>query len=245
MPTDRPKYRPLPIYQTEDEVERVLAGGASDDLMLLPLAVGDSWPDWKFAQRVCETLSEHPNPAIRANAINTYLGWGLPGGSGGRGCRVGVVVAARGRPAGRQAQMRTVFVLQHEYEWCGREVVKMIGVFHTEAEAAAAVERLRGQPGFRDWPSGFAITPYELGADHWIEGFVILVPVLVPSRDDSGGFLVAHAVWRPGDLYELGDVDEPENALFVKGDLVRTEERSVPGHGERALVVTERVRDGA
>jgi hypothetical protein len=79
MPTDRPKYRPLPIYQTEDEVERVLAGGAFDDLMMLPLAVGNSWPDWKFAQHICETLSQNPNPAIRANATDEGRA---------RGCRV-------------------------------------------------------------------------------------------------------------------------------------------------------------
>ena len=41
----------------------------------------------------------------------------------------------------------------------------MIGVYSTESEAAAAVARLREQPGFRDWPDGFSIDPHEVGAD--------------------------------------------------------------------------------
>lgn len=140
--------------------------------------------------------------------------------------------------------MKTVFVLQHEYEWCGRDEVKMIGVYATESEATAAVDRLRSQPGFLDWPDGFSISPYELGADNWVEGFVTSVIVLVPSKCDSGEFQVCEAVWRPGDLYELRDIDEPQKWLFGNGDVVLAEERSVLGHGERVLVVTECVRRG-
>lgn len=135
--------------------------------------------------------------------------------------------------------MSTVFVLQHEYEWCGREEVKMIGVYATEAEAQAAVERLRDQPGFRDWSDGFAIDEYTLGEDHWVEGFVTIVSVLIPPKQEDGEYQICHAVWRPGDLYELGVIDEPENSRFSQGDVVRVEERAVPGHGERALVVVE------
>jgi len=140
--------------------------------------------------------------------------------------------------------MSTVFVLQHEYEWCGHDEVKIIGVYASQADAAEAVERLRKQPGFRDWSGGFSIDPYELGVDHWVEGFVTVVPLLVPPKCDSGAFQVSHAVWRPGDLYELGELDEPESALFAKGDVVRAEERPIPRHGERALVATEHVQTG-
>ena len=141
--------------------------------------------------------------------------------------------------------MTTVFVLQHEYEWCDRDEVKLIGVYSTESAAAAAIARLRGQPGFRDWPDGFSIAPYEVDADHWVEGFVILAPVLVPPREKAGAFQLTQAVWRPGDLYELGEIEHPERALFGPGDLVRADERSIPGHGERALVATERAQKDA
>ncbi len=141
--------------------------------------------------------------------------------------------------------MTTVYVLQHEYEWCGRDESKMIGVYATESDAAAAVDRLREQPGFRDWPDGFSIDPYALGADHWEEGFVILVPVLVPPRSQPGEFQVSHAVSLPGDRYELGTIDDPEAAMFSAGEVVRAEERAVPGHTGPALVAAERLRHGA
>lgn len=141
--------------------------------------------------------------------------------------------------------MPTVFVLQHEYEWCGHDKAKMIGVYATEADAQAAITRLREQPGFRDWPDGFTIDPYELGVDHWIEGFVTVVRILVPPKEESGNYQENAATWRPGDLYELGELDEPESTEFKQGDVVRVEERSVPGRGEWRLVVTARVHDGA
>ncbi len=82
--------------------------------------------------------------------------------------------------------MQSVFVLQHLHVLPnGEEDVKMIGVYATEAAARAAVDRLRGQPGFRDFPEvvdpeadgppdGFWITRYPLNQDHWQEGFVTL-----------------------------------------------------------------------
>jgi hypothetical protein len=38
----------------------------------------------------------------------------------------------------------------------------LIGVYSTEDEAKAAIERLEGRPGFLDAPSGFQIYPYKL-----------------------------------------------------------------------------------
>ncbi len=138
--------------------------------------------------------------------------------------------------------MTKVFVLHHEYQWCGRDEVKLIGIYATEAEAAEAAKRLRKEPGFCDWPDGFSIDPYSLGVDHWTEGFVTQVAVLVPPKLESGEFQTCHAVWRPGDLYKLGEIDEPEKALFSKNDVVRAEERLVPGFEEPSLVATQRVR---
>lgn len=69
--------------------------------------------------------------------------------------------------------MNEVFVLHHVHEASnGDEDTKLIGVYSSEAEAKAAIERLKDQPGFRDHLEGFCVTPYELNQDEWREGFV-------------------------------------------------------------------------
>ena len=69
--------------------------------------------------------------------------------------------------------METVHLLWHirsddEYG----ENAKLIGVYRTAVDARGAIERLRTQPGFSDYPSGFEINAYELNKDHWTEGFI-------------------------------------------------------------------------
>jgi hypothetical protein len=49
---------------------------------------------------------------------------------------------------------------------------KIIGIYSTEANAKAAIERLKSKPGFRDWPGGFCIFDYWLDHDGWTEGFI-------------------------------------------------------------------------
>lgn len=49
---------------------------------------------------------------------------------------------------------------------------KLIGVYRSSESAAAAIERLKGQPGFRDHVEGFLVEGYPLDRDHWEEGFV-------------------------------------------------------------------------
>jgi hypothetical protein len=53
----------------------------------------------------------------------------------------------------------------------GEDTELLIGVYETEQLAQAAIERLRGQPGFVRYPQGFQICSYELNKDHWTEGF--------------------------------------------------------------------------
>jgi hypothetical protein len=48
----------------------------------------------------------------------------------------------------------------------------LIGVYAAESDAQAAIMRLRDKPSFVDHIAGFQIEPYELGRDHWTEGFV-------------------------------------------------------------------------
>ncbi len=39
-----------------------------EELLILPLAVGENFPDWKYAQDVCLQLAEHSSDKVRANA---------------------------------------------------------------------------------------------------------------------------------------------------------------------------------
>jgi homoserine kinase type II len=64
------------------------------------------------------------------------------------------------------------FLLRHERP--DTEDVKVIGIYSSDVQARAAIERLRQQPGFCDYPDGFCIDAYELDKDHWTEGFLDL-----------------------------------------------------------------------
>ena len=67
-------------------------------------------------------------------------------------------------------EMERVYVLWHVHG-SSAENAKLIGVYRTDSDARAAIERLRDRPGFRDHPTGFLIDPYVLNGDHWSEGF--------------------------------------------------------------------------
>jgi hypothetical protein len=66
-----------------------------------------------------------------------------------------------------------VFLLWHVHAFDdGEEDEKLIGVYSSREEAEAAIERVKGQPGFVDAPEGFGIDPYMVNEDHWTEGYV-------------------------------------------------------------------------
>jgi hypothetical protein len=68
--------------------------------------------------------------------------------------------------------MDTVHLLWYTREWPeGGDTELLIGVYRTEADAKDAVGRFKNQPGFVEYPGGFLAVPYELGRDHWTEGF--------------------------------------------------------------------------
>jgi hypothetical protein len=71
-----------------------------------------------------------------------------------------------------ESMMDSVFVLWYVHEIEGSDDEKLIGVYRTEEDARAAMERLRGKPGFMEKPDGFTCDRYELNRDHWTEGFV-------------------------------------------------------------------------
>jgi homoserine kinase type II len=69
--------------------------------------------------------------------------------------------------------MESVFTVWHVTEVeGGNDTELLIGVYKTEQDAKAAVERLKGKQGFVDYPEGFQIHSYELNRDHWTEGFI-------------------------------------------------------------------------
>jgi len=47
----------------------------------------------------------------------------------------------------------------------------LCGVYESEEDAVAAIQRLRGKPGFARYPNDFEYHAYTLGIDIWSEGF--------------------------------------------------------------------------
>jgi hypothetical protein len=64
--------------------------------------------------------------------------------------------------------MRSVFLLWHTDSY-GDE--KLIGVYISEENARAAIDRVKDKPGFSDAGGEFECARYELNQDHWTEGF--------------------------------------------------------------------------
>lgn len=128
----------------------------------------------------------------------------------------------------------TVFVLHHEYERFGRDESKLIGIYATRADAEAAIGRLRSEPGFRAWPDGFTIGEFELGRDHWTEGFAVMVPIHVPVAGHEAGARMecVMAECLQEDRYRIHDVTQVREAMhlaFGHGQVVRCEERTIDG----------------
>ena len=76
--------------------------------------------------------------------------------------------------------MTKVFCLWHIYLPAGAddENEKLIGVYSTAENAEAAIQRLRSQPGFKDYPDGFEIHTRTLDTDSWAEGFISVAEAL-------------------------------------------------------------------
>ncbi len=68
--------------------------------------------------------------------------------------------------------MTTVYLLWYVREWDeGEDTELLIGVYQSEADAKAAIGRLRNKPGFIAYPEGFTVHPQEVGKDGWEEGY--------------------------------------------------------------------------
>lgn len=71
--------------------------------------------------------------------------------------------------------IKEVYILQHVHEFGGgHEDVKILGIFSSESKAIELIEKYKMQPGFKDYPDGFATDRYVLDKAEWIEGFSTL-----------------------------------------------------------------------
>lgn len=82
--------------------------------------------------------------------------------------------------------MQQVYLPQHLHVLpYDEDDVKVIGVYSSKEAAQAAIDRLKHQPGFRDFPhivnadtdeylDGFYIDEYIVDQDHWQEGYETL-----------------------------------------------------------------------
>jgi hypothetical protein len=67
--------------------------------------------------------------------------------------------------------MKSVFILWYVYGETDDGHL-LAGVYASNADALAAIERLKYMPGFASNPKGFQMDEYEIGKDHWTEGFL-------------------------------------------------------------------------
>ncbi|HTS11976.1 MAG TPA: hypothetical protein VMH00_07660 [Candidatus Limnocylindrales bacterium] len=68
-----------------------------------------------------------------------------------------------------------VFLLWHVRALAdGNDEELLIGVYRTDGDAKAAIDRTRNRPGFVDAQNGFQVCPYELNKDHWTDGYVVV-----------------------------------------------------------------------
>jgi hypothetical protein len=62
----------------------------------------------------------------------------------------------------------------------------LIGVYATEEDANSALDRIRVQPGFRDYLEGFEINKYEIGKDQWEEGYFTTTTINAKATTKAG-----------------------------------------------------------
>lgn len=73
--------------------------------------------------------------------------------------------------------MDVVYIVTHTNELPdGQEDIKFIGVYDSKESAEKAVERESLKAGFSETKEGFFIEGYQLGKDHWTEGFFTHIP---------------------------------------------------------------------
>lgn len=61
-------YKPLERL-SDNEIDRILESGEINELIVLPLSIGEYHHNWKYAQDICVKLSEHEDARVRSNAV--------------------------------------------------------------------------------------------------------------------------------------------------------------------------------
>ncbi|POF41097.1 hypothetical protein B0D71_17830 [Pseudomonas laurylsulfativorans] len=73
--------------------------------------------------------------------------------------------------------MSIVYIVTHTHELpSGNEDIKFIGVYDSQESAEEAVKRACLKAGFSETQDGFFIESYQLGKDHWTDGFFTYMP---------------------------------------------------------------------
>jgi hypothetical protein len=143
--------------------------------------------------------------------------------------------------------MERVFILHHVSEFEGEEDAKLIGVYSSRPRAEAAVDRLKGMPGFREQPDGFQIEPYELDKDHWLEGFVTFVTIHIRLLDEGTEvWRPVEAKWLGGDTFLISpdnEVPTDETWEYQPGELVRCSHKSLSREAESLVAVANASRN--
>ena len=69
--------------------------------------------------------------------------------------------------------MASVYLLWFEQErGAGKDIELLLGVYASGSDARAAIELVKDQPGFREYPEGLQIHERQVGEMSWTEGFV-------------------------------------------------------------------------
>ena len=74
--------------------------------------------------------------------------------------------------AGANLYLLWHFRIGAEEDWDEDDTEVLAGIYSSEAQARAAIARLRDKPGFCDWPHGFRIFGDTLDEDSWTGGFI-------------------------------------------------------------------------
>lgn len=120
--------------------------------------------------------------------------------------------------------METVFLLRHvrkDDEFS--EDTKLIGIYSSHENAAAAIERLAHQPGFREHLEGFKIERHKLDKDHWTEGFVTMTRVNMPldNEPEESWSMVAVRDLYNGTFEVRGPMPDNEKWRFPPGSIIK------------------------
>jgi hypothetical protein len=66
----------------------------------------------------------------------------------------------------------TIYILSHEYELDGYDILKILGVYSGRVLAEQAQARFETEPGFCEHKDGFVIHETQVDKDLWSGGFL-------------------------------------------------------------------------